>query len=1349
MMRVSRPVTRLLPGCLAAVLAASALAAEPSLRFGHLTVEDGLSNSRVLSICKDSRGFMWFGTAEGLNRFDGNGFHVYRPEPDRPGSLPFGAVMRIFEDKKNRLWLGSGWGGGGLALLDRERDLFRHFPPTGKADGPSGENVEAIVEDGEGALWLGTEKGLDRLDAEGGAFTFTAFHNTARSAAGGLADRIRSLLVDRSGRMWVGSESGLFRFDRKGGHYARVALGGAAGEALTQAWVASLYEDPAGQIWIGTLRDGLFRLNAAGDVLTRYLPEEGNPHSLATVGAYRLAGDAGGTVYVGTENGGLNVFDPGSGCFTRHLPVSEDDTTLASAAVNALYFDDQGILWIGTFNGGINFLSPQMQRFRHVRARRGELSDPHVVALLEDHAENLWIATDGGGLDRLDRKTGVFTYYRHDAHDPGSLGSDAVLGLHEDAAGNLWVATYEGGVNLLRPGSRSFVHYRHDARDPASIRSDSSWVIVEDGAGGLLVGTERGVEVLDPRSGRCARLSERHPQLVDGLVWLIVRDPQGNLWLAGNDPNAALQRIDARGGAVTRYRHDPKDAGSLGRGLVYAVHVDSQGRIWAGTEGGLCVLDAASGKWRRFTSADGLPHDSVTSILEDGSGSLWLGTNRGLAQFVAALALAEKPVFRNFDVHDGLQGHEFRNGAALRTRAGELFFGGQHGLNAFFPEQMELNRTAPPVVLTKLSIFNREQLPGQKNAPLTKPIGETRELTLSYTQSVVTFEFAALNFIVPQKNQYAYRLEGFDKDWNRVGAQRTATYTNLSPGDYTLRVRGSNNDGLWNEEGATLRLRITPPFWKTWWFEGGLGLISLAGLFAGYRLRMRASEQRRRELETEVAQRTSELQQEIQGHRQTESKLASEVGERARAEQEAKRAAAEAGRERDLLHTLMDNIPDLIYFKDTDGRFTRVNQALARSFGLAEAGEAVGRTVAEFVSDDLAQATRQDESELVTSGRPLLGKVEHDSRAGRWYLASKVPFRDAEGRVTGLVGISKDITGSKAAEEKLAQDLRDFQQVVAAAARGDLTCRGQESEETLGRIASSVNAMLNGFGLILSEASDAAFSVSAAASEILAAATQIAKGAQYGSDQVHSTSAAVEEMATSMGQVSRHADASAEAALKVLEHVRDGDQAVEASHLGMTKIDSAVSETAEKMRLLEKRSRQVFAIISLIEEIASRSELLSLNAAIEAAHAGEAGVGFGVVADEIRRLADRSTAATKDVQELVEAIVEEIRAVAGAMENATHEVASGRGLSDQARGSLREIGELVQVSVQLSTQISEASREQAQATRTVAGAMQAISNTTLESAGGARETTNAVRDLVQLSESLTAAIARFKLKADG
>jgi PAS domain S-box-containing protein len=1340
--------------------------AEGRLRFDHLTVDDGLSHNWVMAIHKDSYGFVWIGTQDGLNRYDGSGFVTYRPEPENPRSLPSTNCGVIFEDSRRRLWVGSSWAGAGVALLDRAHESFTQFLPA--PGQPTGNVVRSIAEDRTGLLWLGTDNGLASLDPSSGQVQrYPIGPETERR--GDVPDTtVLSVLEDRRGTLWVGTQRGLLQFDRGRHAYERWSGARIDPASLSGAPIWDIREDEDGALWVGTMGAGLHRLDPASGRGTAYLPDSGAPDSISSARIARAVPDGRGKVWVGTENGGLNVLDVRTRRFAHYSPDPDEETSINSASIWDLQVDDQGIVWIGTFNGGVNVVSPLGQRFRLLRAGRGKLSDPHVSAVLKDHAGNLWVGTDGGGLNRIDAGSGSLRYFRH-GPSASTIGSDSVLALLEDSRHRLWIGGWDGGLGLLDPASGRVTRFRHDPKDPSSLVSDHVRRILELRTGELLVVTQAGPDLFDRETRRFTRLAARYKEAtLDGAYYSAAEGPDGNLWLVGS---VSALSLDRKTGSCRRYRHDPSDPASIGSGEIPAVLIDRAGNVWFATDGGLSCLPAGVERMRRYTAADGLPSNGVTNVLEDASGNLWITTNRGLTLFEAAVRLPEKPSLLNFDIHDGLQGYQFIRGASFRSADGEMFFGGVRGLNAFHPTAIQRNTTPPPVVLTALRLFNRPQTVGAKGSPLTRALSETAAIRLSYEQSMITVDFAALNYLLPQKNRYSYKLEPLDRDWSPASTQHSATYARLPPGEYTFYVRAANNDGVWNQEGVALRIRVTPPFWATWWFRG-LVLVALgSGLYYSYRVKMQATEERRRELALTVEARTADLQQEIAQHRLTEERLHAQAAERERAEreiaqiaeqlkasnrelesendqrrravEEARQAERAAVRERDLLHALMDNIPDLIYFKDRDGRFVRINKAHAAALGLASPDGAAGKGDVDFHGAEFARRTREDERRLIASGRPLLNQLEHDTKADRWYLATKVPLADETGTVNGLVGISKDITDRKRSEEKLERDLQAFLEVVEAVAHGDLTRRGQDAPETLGRIACAVNGMLEGFASILTGVRDAAFSVSSSASQILASATQIAKGAQYGSEQVQSTSAAAGEMAVSMAEVLRHAEQSAEAAQQVLDHVKMSEASVGATADGMGRIDAAVAATAEKMHLLEARSKQIFEIIDLLEDIAAQSTLLSLNAAIEAAHAGDAGRGFGVVAEEIRRLADRSRESTKAVTAIVEGIVEETRLVLDALEHGVREVEGGRELSRRAQQSLERIKELVERSAGLAGHISNASREQARATQTVSTALHGIATVTEQALVGANETSAAVRGLVGLAEELKRAITRF------
>ncbi len=811
---------------------ASLRAAESGLQFGHLTIEDGLSQNWVLSILKDSQGFLWFGTQDGLNRYDGVRFKVYRHDPNDPKSLPSSVAGALYEDAQKRLWIGSHQGNAGVALYEREYDRFRRFLPN--PGQPVGNSVRVIVQDAQGRIWLGTDNGLAKLDPDTG--TIRRFPLSTSDRAGVPEALVVSLLEDSRGRFWVGTSRGLLRFDREHERYIRWPGEESDRAGLHRADVWAIHEGEDGRLWIGTLGSGLHRLDPQTGRDVRYLPDPRNPRSIRDTRVSRIVSGGHGKLYVGTENGGLYIFDVRRDTFLNLLPDIDDDTSLNSKSIWSLYRDEQSTLWIGTFNGGVNYLSPYLRRFQRIRAGRGKLSDPHVSAVLEDHQGTVWIGTDGGGLNRLEARTGAFTYYRSDPNDPTTIGSDAVWALLEDSRLNLWLGGWDGGLGLLDRATGRVKRYRFDPSNPRSLVSNHVWRIVELSTGELLVITQAGADLFDRDTGTFTRLADLYPGAGEDVLYSAAEDGQGNLWLVGN---SFVGHVDRRTRRVTRYRHDPRDPRSLGLGWTQAVLIDSGGNAWFGTQGGLSCLEAASKQWVRYTTADGLSSDTVVGIVEDASGSLWVSTSRGLDEIVDAIRVPRKPEVYNFDAHDGLQSQEFARNAAFRSSSERLYFGGAQGLNAFEPERVVPNPQPPKVVLADLRIFNESVRPGAAGSPLTKSIGETRALTLSPEHSVVTFEFAALSYVLPRKNKYAYMLQGFDRQWSYVGTQRTATYTNLPRGkEFTFRVKASNNDGVWNEEGVSLKVYVTPRWyerWVTWILAAGLLVAAALGV---YRLRM-------------------------------------------------------------------------------------------------------------------------------------------------------------------------------------------------------------------------------------------------------------------------------------------------------------------------------------------------------------------------------------------------------------------------------------------------------------------------------------------------------------------------------
>lgn len=848
-------------GALLSIAVLPAAAIEPELRFERIGVDDGLSQASARAVLADRRGFLWFGTQEGLNRHDGYGIKAYAHDAADPESL---------------------------------------------AD----NNVGSLHQDRDGVLWIGTlNGGLNRFDPASGRFTRYQPNPDDPTDPRALPDRwVRTALTDLDGRVWAATGNGLARLD--GDRFTVYRHDPADPHSLSHNVLRSLHVDARNRLWIGTEGGGLNRLDPGSERFERYrLGSADDPASLAHDFVFAIASDRSGAIWIGTEGAGLDRLDPDSGRIEVHRPAQGGEA-LGNAPVTSLRFDRNDQLWIGTRGGGVGVLDPSRQQLRWLRnepANPHSLSHNTVWSIDEDAAGTIWIGT-ADSVNRFHPRTRQFGHYRRRDGEPDSLSHDWVRSFHVDAAGTLWVGTQEG-LNRWDESARRFQHFRSRWSDAASRKRDHVRAIAANPAGGLWLGSDEGLARFDPGSGEVehvdltapgdAARADRVASLLldaDGSLWVgthedglihrvegqpprrfrrdpnnprslahdqvraIHRDRRGRLWLGtwGGGLCRLLEPDAEPDAEFDCHRHDPARADSLSNDVVRAIHEDAEGQLWLATQGGGLVRFAPETRsfrvWRR---SDGLADDSLYGILGDGRGRLWISTNNGLSRFDPGSG-----EFRNFSARDGLQGNEFNTGAYLRTADGELLFGGIGGFNRFRPEQIEDDPTPPPVLLTELLLANRPvPLRGRGDGfVIDQPIDVLSSLTLSHRERQISIEFAALSYADPRRNRYAYRLQGFDADWIHTDFRnRRATYTNLPAGDYLLQVRASNAHGVWNETGAQLRLQVLPAPWLSGWAYLGY-LVLLAGLVRLLlRWRERRVRQQARALQTLVDERTAEL----------------------------------------------------------------------------------------------------------------------------------------------------------------------------------------------------------------------------------------------------------------------------------------------------------------------------------------------------------------------------------------------------------------------------------------------------------------------------------------------------------
>lgn len=844
-----------------------------SLKFQAPGISTGLTQTNVTCILQDSRGFMWFGTRDGLDRYDGYEYSVYRNQEDNSRSISNNFISAMIEDKKGDLWIGT-WGGG-LNRWDRQKDKFIHYPGH-----LSNNFINCLLLDSKGDIWVGTDgEGVYRMNAASGTCAQYLHDN---KDPGSLGDNdIYALLEDSRHNIWLGSaHSGLHLFNRAHNNFTRLEHNDKDPGSLSSNAVRCIYEDSRQRLWLGTFNGGLELLLDPSGKFRHFRHSPHDPTSLCHNDIMSLSGDDDGNLWVGTDNGGLSVLGPALDTFRTYRQDDIDDYSIRNNSVQALYKDPQGNLWVGTYSGGVVVNKREDHNFLHFR----HSSDPrslinnNILDFFEDDRGDFWIGTDGGGLELFDRRTGNFRHFHHQRDNPNSISGDYVVSIREDKQGRLWLATWGNGVTVIDRQRTRFRHYGHDPADPSSLSENNLYALAVDEDNDIWIGTYGGgLDLYDAQKDKF--IHYRHDPLRDNSltadrVNTLLADSKGYLWIGTFD--GGVDRFDKKNSTFTHFRYNSV-RNSLSNNSINHLFEDSHGDIWIATTVGLDHLNTRTGLFTNYFTRDGLPGAIVYGIQEDTHGNLWVSTNKGLTRFDPL-----RRQFTNFTADDGLQGNEFKPHACYRARSGALYFGGINGFNVFMPDSIRRATYEPPLVITGFQIFNKS-VPVSDSAgaaiPLTKHITETKDLTISYKDAVITLEFASLNYISPSTRMYAYKLEGFDKDWTYTKEQRGATYTNLDPGNYVFKVKARNWDGQWPSRVTSLQLTVTPPFWQTWWFRI-IAFAAVIGIILGvHRLRVRRMRRQKKDLERQVMERTQQLAGAIEQERKArqEAELANQA----------------------------------------------------------------------------------------------------------------------------------------------------------------------------------------------------------------------------------------------------------------------------------------------------------------------------------------------------------------------------------------------------------------------------------------------------------------------------------------
>lgn len=771
-----------------------------NLTFDHLNVEHGLSHNSAMCITQDDRGFIWAGTRNGLNRYDGTHFRVYRGNPRSSSALTSNYINALLFDSRKTLWVGTSYG---LNQYVDSTDNFERMYADPKVPGTLSSNlIKCIYEDRNGQIWVGTVDGLNLL-TDRKKKTFKRITLAEKSGKKIRREEIQAIWGDHAGVIWVGTSTGLVSMSsslkdiRIYNHDKNIA------GSLNDDYVTALYEDPAHRLWIGTLRGGLNlydRAKSSFSYFTRSIPS-GIIHN----NIREIVPDKNGKLWIGTLEG-LSIFDPEKGTAVSYQHEDHKKKSLSQNSIYSIFQDSKGSFWIGTYYGGMNVSHPQSIPFTVYQNNSyySSISDNVISSFQEDDQHNLWIGTEGGGLNYFKRNpanpsTGQFTAFKNKQGNPNTLGSNLIKTLFKDRDGNIWAGTHAGGLNLYDPKKQKFTRFIYQEEDSETFRSEISNVL-EDSQGRFWVCTQRGLKLF--RRNGTSLDSIPNTYFGDKSInpRVLFESSDQKLWMGGGGGLFYLEK-----GAKTIKEADLSHLKSRN---VFCILEDHHRQIWVGTDFGFGRLNSKTGEV--FTEKEGLVHNNVIGMLEDRNGFFWMSTGNGLSKFDPV-----KRTFRNYNTSDGLSGNEFNNNAYFKSSSGEFFFGSINGFVSFRPDRVETNEAASPVLFTGLKLFNNLVEINGKDGVLEKDMSMTREITLRHNQDVITIEFALLNYIKSNKNKYAYFLEGFDKDWNYVNTP-DATYTNLPAGTYTFLVKGANNDGIWSEP-AQMKITVLPPFWRTWW----------------------------------------------------------------------------------------------------------------------------------------------------------------------------------------------------------------------------------------------------------------------------------------------------------------------------------------------------------------------------------------------------------------------------------------------------------------------------------------------------------------------------------------------------
>ena len=764
------------------------------------SLPNGISQNLIYTIYQDSKGFIWFGSMFGLVRYDGSNTVTFRYNPSDTTSLSNDDVISIYEDNRGIIWIGTYK--GGLNSYDRTTGLFsRYIHKENYKNTISDNTVWAIYQDKNSIIWLGTEGGLNKL--ENGKFTVYS-HDSANIETI-ASNTIFAITEDKINNLWLGTAfGGLNKMDRNKGTFTSYKRNLTDSNSISGNYIRSLYADDNGILWIGTLQKGLNSFNPETGEFKKFVSNPANKNSLSNNSILAIIPGPLGAMWIATANG-VNKLDMSSGRFINYNLVTPLNET--SPVANSICMDNSGIIWTTLYNNGLYKIYRNYNKltsYKHIPGNNNSLSGGEVLSVFEDSHGQVWIGTQNG-LNKFEEPGSSFISFQNNNTDKNIPGNgNSISALFEESNGNFLAGT-SAGLFSFDTHKNSFEPY-YDSSAPDILKQSNITKIMEASDKSLWFGTGSGI-IKYTRDINKYELFSNNPKdsnsISSDYILSIYEDKNRDIWIG---TYTGVNKIENTSGKITHYKQNPYNSHSISNNYAFCFAEDNENNLWIGTGGGLNKLDKQNGTFTYFTEKDGLPNSVICGLETDNDGNLWISTHNGISKFIV-----KTNTFKNYDISDGLQGNLFTPGVEIKRKNSELVFGGTDGFNIFNPLSMSENKFIPPVVFTSLTKFSG-------NNKEIRDISGTNNINLSYRDNMIEIQYASLDYTNPAKNQYAYILEGFEDAWHYAGNSTKAVFTNLNPGTYIFRVKGTNSDGVWNEAGNTITIKIDPPFWKTWWF---------------------------------------------------------------------------------------------------------------------------------------------------------------------------------------------------------------------------------------------------------------------------------------------------------------------------------------------------------------------------------------------------------------------------------------------------------------------------------------------------------------------------------------------------